>query len=229
MSKKRLQDIQKEMDKLQATGEDIELQVKMLKSQAHEKRQERYSLMKKDFAKNKEEIFKLDKEEKELWDSVNSLNDFKEELEKEKEEKTKVLVFEAVEIRSQMEKKLKEDQQKVIQDLLKKKYMYLVEIEKTVKKNRSKNAQELEEVNEFILEYGNAKMLPRGQYTEKTLSIETGYGRKNLPSHMVSSDDYSTLFGREDQQNFSYRLFKETGEIELDSTQAQKKLRELKK
>jgi hypothetical protein len=226
MSKKRVHELQKEMDKLQTTEEDIELQVKLLKSQAYEKRQERYDLMKKDFTKNKDAIIKLDKEEKNFWDSVRSLNDFQNELKEEREAKTMELVLEAVEIRGEMERKLKADQKRVIQDLMKKKFEYLVELEKTVRDNKLKNMKELQDVNDFILEHGNAKMIPSGQYKEFVLSIDTGYGRKYLPSHMVSSDDYTLLFGREDQQNATYRLFKETGEIVTDPTEAQRKLRE---
>ncbi|MEW5567677.1 hypothetical protein [Rossellomorea marisflavi] len=229
MSKSELRKLQNEMDKLENVKEDVELQVKMLKSQALEKRQERYSLMQADFQKNKEKIFSLDKEEKELWTSIRSLNEFMKETEEENEEKKKKLVLAAVQLRSKMEQQLKKDQQKVEQDLIKKKYVYLMELEKAVKENQLKNVKELQDVNDFILEYGDSRMLPNGQYKEIALSIDTGYGRKHLPQHLVSPDDYSLLFGREDQQSFSYRLFKETGEIELDQITAQKKVRELKK
>lgn len=227
---KKVKELLERIEKLEGTIYDIENQAKMERSKAQEKRNERYNLM-GDYNKNKDKIMELNEEEKALWDNVRNLKKFKEELEKDKGQQIESSLSEAVELRNEQMKKVRQDMQKAQQELLKKKYEYLVDLEDSMKKAWSKADKELEEFNNFILEHGSAKSIGSGEYKEKSGRdyFPTGYGRKNLPLHMVSLDDYSTLFGAEKDQNHTYRLFKATGEIVLDGVEAQKRLRKVEK
>jgi uncharacterized protein YoxC len=216
--------LKKELEDLKLTVKEVEVQVQLTKDKAYQTRAKRNTLMREDFSKHKEQIMKLDKEEKELWDSVRSLNDMKEDMEKELEQKSVEVVSKVMELRKQEIAKLREQADKKRMELVKKRFEYLQMLEKEVKTENSKVSQ-LEDIDQFILEYGN-KDQQKEVNIEITL-IDTMYGRlNNTPNHFVGNKDYTLLFHEESKQNLTYRLFKLTGEIEFDDNLAQRKLSE---
>ncbi|MYL30733.1 hypothetical protein GLW03_12945 [Halobacillus halophilus] len=224
MAKNKVKDYQKQIDKMDDTLIDLENQAKMERSKAQEKRRERYELM-ADYSKNKDKIMELDKQEKEAWDNVRSLEGFKEELQEEKEKFIDESLKEVVEERRKQEQKVKADMEKVKHDLLEKKLQYLKEVSETMEKAWSKADKDLEDLNDFILQHGNAKKIGQNEYKEKNgrSLLPTAYGKPVAPFYLVDNNDVQHMFSL-----FTVKLYREFGEVEHDPSKAQKRYRVLK-
>jgi chromosome segregation ATPase len=227
MTNKELQKLKKQIEELEINVKEIDFQVKGIKEKAVQLRRERYDLM-KNFVDNKKEVFEKDAQEKECWDNVRSLTSMKEELEEQLQLQKIEIVEKAVQLRNETYKELKVEGDKVTQELIRKRFEYLVELEKAVKQANQKSQEALTEIDLFILEHGNQHQKKHANADKRNV-VDTGYGRTAMPNHKVGLEDYRLLFHDESQQNFTYRLFKLTGEIEMDSTLAQRKLSEVLK
>jgi chromosome segregation ATPase len=225
MANKELVKLQKQIEDLQINVKEIHVQISLMKDKAVSLRRERYELM-KNFAENKKEVFEKDAQEKECWDNVRSLTQMKEELEEQLGAQKVEIVQEAVKLRNETYKELKVEGDKVTQELTRKRFEYLVELEKKVKEANSKSREALTEIDLFILEHGNQHQKKHANGDKRDV-VDTMYGRlNNTPSHFVGNKDYTLLFHDEEKQHFTYRLFKLTGEIVLDENEAQRKLSE---
>jgi hypothetical protein len=235
MSKRKLDALKKKLEDVQLSKAEMEQQVKMVKSQAYDRRSQRYEFMRKDFQKNREEIFKLDREEKDLWLQVSSMNDFIDEIDKDIEIQKNHLIEEATKLKLEEKENVEKELEKIQNELLKAKLEYLKHThEKFTKASDVKNS--LEQYDEFIKECGGK---PREILLRN--DVKLSYGRYTS-SYMLSNDDIegivtpyrpsrATRGGRvtEGYGNPKYALFREFGEWEEDSNKAQLRLQELRK
>ncbi|MCK6256820.1 hypothetical protein LCY76_09460 [Fictibacillus sp. KIGAM418] len=224
MANKELQKLKKQIEDLQINVKEIDFQVAGLREKAGSLRRERYELM-KNFVENKKEVFEKDAQENECWDNVRSLTQMKEELEEQLEAQKVEIVEKAVQLRHETHLELTVEGNKVTQELTRKRFEYLMELEIAVKEANAKSQEALTEIDLFILAHGNAHQKKTANANNRNV-VDTGYGRAAMPSHMVGLEDYRLLFHEESQQNFTFLLFKLTGEIEFGGTEAQKKYRE---